>query len=223
MSNRTLKIAAVVLALVIVPLANAGTPLICFPFDIGNAKSLPWIADGGIGSPRSDYDLKKLADDTIALLGEFTPVIVRMETIRRAALYSAKNDEVAAQLAARLKARAGQETGVMHALALFDYGYTLETMKQATSERSRSGPAASAHDGYGFILQAIRERGNDPEMEFAAAKVAVWPRTDGYVVHLRKAAAGADRDPLLASNLHAQFSSDEIQQAGVSKESRRRD
>ncbi len=203
MRIQSFKFVAALLVLIVVPLATAGAPLICFPYEIGNAKSLPWVANAGFGAPRSDYDTRLLTDETIALLGESTPVIVRMETIRRAVLYTAKDDRIRVQLIERMRARS--LTGSGRALALFDYGYLLETMKQAAGEGIKSTPAATEPGGYSYILQALQARGNDPEMEFAAAKVSAWPNLAGYDDHLRKAAAGADNDPLLAANLRSHF------------------
>jgi hypothetical protein len=205
MRIRSFTLTSIILVLMAVPLAKAGTPLICFPFQIGNAKSLPWIDDGGIGKPRSDYDIKRLVNDTVTLLGDETAVIVRMETIRRAVLYTAIDDRVGTQLLARMKARVSDESSRAHPLALFDYGYMIETMKQAATEKSRGIAAASGADGQAYVLQALKARGNDPEMEFALAKITMWPKQAQFEEHLRKAAAGADSDPLLAANLRSQF------------------
>src|SRR5215467_5360912 len=67
--------------------AMAGPPLICHPFEIGNARSLPW---GGTDwrAVKHDYEINHLVGDTLALLRPETTVIVRMETIRRATVYS---------------------------------------------------------------------------------------------------------------------------------------
>lgn len=151
------------------------------------------------------------------MLGEHTPVIVRMETIRRAVLYTASDDTVGAQLFERMKSRAMDESSRAHALALFDFGYMLETMKQAVRERTRTVAAASGSDGLAYVLQALKARGNDPEMEFAAAKITVWPKQAQYEEHLRKAAAGADGDPLLAANLRSHFPTLNAVLGGASK------
>src|SRR5688572_26993758 len=69
--------------------AFAGPPLLCHPFDIGTAQSLPWDGASSWFDKNQNYDLGKLADDTVRLLTPTTPVIVRMETLRRAAIYAA--------------------------------------------------------------------------------------------------------------------------------------
>ena len=207
MRFRSIKCFAAALMVAVVPFATAGTPLVCFPYDIGDAPSLPWIADGGTGHGRGDYDTGRLVADTLALLGEQTPVIVRMETIRRAALYAGKDDAAGRQLLERLRDRSQAASGSGRALALFDYGYLVETLKQAVGSKTRTGAMAAAVNGYDFICRASAARGEDPEMEFAAAKVSAWPRQAGYETHLQKAAAGANNDRLLATNLRLQFPS----------------
>src|SRR5688572_20275282 len=78
--------------------ALAGPPLLCHPFDIGSARSLPWNDTAAWWNGRSDYDVRNLVADTQALLTPATPVIVRMETLRRAAIYASRDARVAAQL-----------------------------------------------------------------------------------------------------------------------------
>ncbi len=186
----------------------AGTPLTCFPFQIGKAPSLPWGTSTNQDDwnvPKSDYDTRRLASDTIALLGETTPVIVRMETIRRATLYGQRDRAAAADLRSSLEARAlgGKERG-SNALYLFDYGYLLETYKQAAllHDNLKKVSIGAAPSGYDYVLQALARQPNDPEMEFAAALIASWPRQENYQEHYRKASAGASRDQLLAANFH---------------------
>jgi hypothetical protein len=207
MRSQNFKFAAAFLALLVVPIAMAGPPLTCFPFDIGDAKSLPWTAERGLGSPRNDYDIRQLAGDTIALLGERTPVIVRMETLRRAALYASKAEKSGQELLDRLRVGATAGTGGQSALALFDYGYMIETMKQARGSSFDAAALASPPNGYAYIREALERRPNDPEMEFAAAVVTLWPKQAQHETHLRRAVAGAANDPLLVSNLLSHFPS----------------
>jgi hypothetical protein len=184
-----------------VPAAMAGPPLLCHPFNIGDANSLPWQqADAGEwNAPRSDYDTRRLAADTVALLTEGTPVIVRMETLRRAALYGAKDPDAVDVLLRKLEARSAADgNGNRNPLAFFDYGYLIETMKQVSAIKHKNPPAA---DGYLLIREALRMCGNDPGMEFAAALVATWPKRPEREEHLRKAMAGAGGNPLLAANV----------------------
>src|SRR5262245_16146386 len=76
--------------------AMAGPPLICHAFEIGQAKSLPLASNGWNLSGAENYDTKNLAADTLEILKPDTPVLVRMETLRRATLY-ARKDPLAAK------------------------------------------------------------------------------------------------------------------------------
>ncbi len=67
-------------------------------FDIGTASSLPWNVGPDWKGMLDTYDRSHLTTDTLALLTETTPIVVRMETLRRAALY-ATTDKRAAQRA----------------------------------------------------------------------------------------------------------------------------
>src|SRR6185436_15560033 len=81
--------------------AQAGPPLICHPYEIAHAQSLPWANPGEWRAVKSDYDLNRLVNDTLALLTPNTPVIVRMETMRRATVYAvwaARDREVGYQV-----------------------------------------------------------------------------------------------------------------------------
>jgi len=111
MQSRFAVAFAVSLPLLAPALAQAGPPLICWPMSIGNAPSLPW--GGGWHDTRPDYDGRgRLATDTLALLGSDTPVLVRMETLRRAAVYAASDDAAAGRLFQALRAQCQIEAGL---------------------------------------------------------------------------------------------------------------
>lgn len=112
--------------------AQAGPPLICHAFEIGNAKSLPLAGHGWNLSGSENYDTKNLAADTLEILQPDTPVLVRMETLRRATLYARQDPIAAKALLAKLHARAtsAESAGHPDALAWFDAGYLVETYKQ---------------------------------------------------------------------------------------------
>src|SRR5258706_4459854 len=80
--------------------SQAGPPLICHTIEIGQAKSLPWISHSWNLSGGENYDTKNLVRDTLEILAPGTPVLVRMETLRRATLY-ARKDPVAAKNSSR--------------------------------------------------------------------------------------------------------------------------
>jgi len=215
----SLTLTSILCLLVFQQAALAGPPLICHPFDIGNARSLPWSGTQWRNIDKN-YNVNRLVEDTMALLTPETPVLVRMETLRRATVYgllptldrsvaSPVNDAaIARELLSRLKARIpgpGVKADKKNAaIALFDYGYLIESYKQ-TGDNSQGPKLAAGLDGYGMIVNAIAARGGDPEMEFAVA-LAKEDRAGSHIVHLQKAAAGAPEGSLLARNLLTHFS-----------------
>jgi hypothetical protein len=196
---------------------HAGPPLICHAIDIGDAKSLPWISHSWNLSGGETYDTKNLVRDTLEILAPDTPVLVRMETLRRATLYARKDPIAAKELLARLHARAtsAESSGHPDALAWFDVGYLAETYKQWIGKdmphmtdgmRMDPNPAAGV-DGYAMVKKAIALRGNgdDPQMEFAAALITLSGPAEEHRQHAQKAVAGAKTDSLLARNLATRF------------------
>ena len=195
--------------------AQAGPPLICHSFEIGQAKSLPLASNGWNLSGSENYDTKNLAADTLEILKPGTPVLVRMETLRRATLYARKDPVAAKELLARLHARAtsAESAGHPDALAWFDAGYLAETYKQWLGQnlphmtdgmRMDPNPAAGV-DGYALVKKAIALRGEDAQMEFGAALITLsGPQTE-HAQHSQKAIAGAKTDALLAQNLATHF------------------
>jgi hypothetical protein len=175
--------------------ALAGPPLVCHALEIGDAKSLPWRQSKDWDARRADYDLSKLTQDTLNLLAPATPVIVRMETLRRAAIYAARDAQLAGELREKLmaRARAAEASAKPDALALFDAGYLVETFKQLAWIDRRDHSAGV--DGRRMILNAI-DAGGDPAMEFAAGLLQRWPNE-----HSRKARAAAQPGSLLAVNI----------------------
>src|SRR6266404_6160182 len=84
-------IALVAALLCFAVVAHAGPPLICHTIEIGQAKSLPWISHNWNLSGGENYDTKNLVRETLEILAPDTPVLVRMETLRRATLYARKD------------------------------------------------------------------------------------------------------------------------------------
>jgi hypothetical protein len=202
--------------LVIVAPAVAGPPLICHAIDIGTANSLPWTSSGWNLSGQETYDVSHLVPDTLALLAPSAPVLVRMETLRRATLYAQKRTAVATELLMRLEARTRENP--KDALAAFDFGYLAETYKQANwlqqhtdwLKAAGGGETARAKvamkiDGYEWVRKAIALRGSDPQMEFAAALMTTEGARSEHDRHLQNALAGAKADALLARNLASRF------------------
>ncbi|HTQ55919.1 MAG TPA: hypothetical protein VMI94_15735 [Bryobacteraceae bacterium] len=211
---RSTCIALALLAASSVPVL-AGPPLVCHRLDIGSARSLPWGTDSASWDQTlASYNLANLAGETLALLSPQTPVIVRMETIRRAAIYARRSPGTAKELILKLSARAhdAEAQGHPDALAMFDYGYLIETTKEVgwayhASEADGGQSNVAMHlDGYPWVTRALAAGRGDPQMEFAAALI-VLERSDlkSHREHAQKALAAEHADSLLARNLTAFF------------------
>ncbi len=180
--------------------AVAGPPLVCFPFDIGTAHSLPWDSKSGHWKGmRGDYPVARLTGDTLALLTPATPVIVRMETLRRAAIYATKDAAAGRALLETLLDR-GRAKGA-DALASFDAGYLAATYAQLAPISPSTGALAAGIDGYALVETSLRRSPGDPALAFAAAIIAADSRRDVSAEHARVARAGAPGDVLLAQNI----------------------
>ena len=169
----------------------AGPPIICQRVDIGNAQSLPWRDAKGWNASDAHYDVAKLTADALALLTPATPLPVRMETLRRAAIYSVRKEGLPDHLTSQLLARAmnSEAAGKPEATAWFDAGYYVEAMRQMTfiqrynmlSAEEKANwkwwPAeASALDGKPWIDRAVRLGAKG--LEVALAKVEEWRQAD---------------------------------------------
>jgi hypothetical protein len=201
----------VIAALMIPQPAKAGPPLICHPLSIGNARSLP-SGDGPFGTKR-DYSRERLVEETLTLLTADMPVIVRMETLRRATIYASgintgsrkwfnytdEDRRLAYELLSRLMSRAlsTEVRNKSEAMSWFDVGYLTECYQQVGLGKE--------YPGYDFIRKALSLRGEDPEIEFACALVTTWPKRPEHDEHLQKAEAGAKGKSMLAANLSSQF------------------
>ena len=184
----------------------AGPPLLCFPFETGGAKSLP-MKGGDWKTIDAKYDVSHLTADTLALLTPSTPVVARMETIRRATIYASTHPPLAAELLAGLQARAAAKTSDAPS-AVFDFGYLVETYKQATYMFASPVKGLDAIDGYQLVLKAAALH-NDPAMEFGAAVIAQGSANAAMRAesraHLDRAIAGAKSDPALNASVTKHF------------------
>jgi hypothetical protein len=198
-----LLLAFAAVALVARP-ALAGPPLLCFPFDIGSTRSLP-IGTGGWHAIDPRYDASHVVDDTLALLTPEMPIVARMETLRRATLYAYKDAANGAALLDRLQQRASMSSANAP-LAVFDFGYLVETDKQAAYAFGQPMKGVENIDGYSLVVKAAALRG-DPAIEFA---LAVMTRgnthvADAHRTHLARAIAAARSDASVQANLPKQF------------------
>lgn len=204
-------IALVVIVAIVPEEVFGGPPLVCHPIKIGNAKSLP-SGDGPFGSDK-DYDRANLVQETLQLLTSETPVIVRMETLRRATIYASRalagleragayteqDRRLAFELLSRVLGRAleGMVDGNSSAMAWFDAGYLIECYRQAGIVKGL--------DGYRFLSKALALRGDDPEIEFACAMATADRNQRTCRAHLDKASAAVREGSLLATNIVLHF------------------
>lgn len=179
--------------------ALAGPPLLCHPFQSGSSALLPWGPGPDWNSPDPRYDTTRLVADTTGLLSSDLPVLARMETLRRAAIYASRDPRLMHALLDALMARtrtpAARQQG--QALALFDAGYLIETYRQGSHLHRTE---LKAEDGYEMVRRAIAIAGGPSEMEFAASLMKSGRVADE---HRRRAEAGAPAGSLLARNLAA--------------------
>jgi len=203
--RHAIPLGALMLVTTVAP-ALAGPPLLCHPFDIGSARSLPWDGTNAWWQGKADYKLQNLVADTETLLTPATPVIVRMETLRRAALYASLDGKVAANLLTSITSRANASSMT----ALFDAGYLTETYQQIAMLRGerefakRADTIAAAlgkADGLAMLNKAITMRPEDASLQFAAALVTATADRTAYRAHADKARKGVAQDALLAKNI----------------------
>ena len=187
--------------------ALAGPPLICHPFEVESGKLIAWGTGSGWNTPDRSYDIKKLVADTNAVLTPDSPILTRMENMRRATIYAMRDPVLAQELLKTVMSRALATTS--DSRAWFDAGYLIESYKQAVHLREDRRPELRAWsavdetiriDGYNWVKKAMAMTGTSAEMEFAASLM-----TQGSVAsaHRAKAIAAAPKGSLLAKNLNS--------------------
>jgi hypothetical protein len=200
MLNTRLKVPTVVATLVAMlalsRVVEAGPPLICRPFDAGNAPTLAWNAGSGWRTPDPSYDLQRLTSDVLRLLTPDAPVLARMENMRRATIYALQDERIAAELLAAVVGRTTHASN--DPLAWFDAGYLVESYRQAKAIVGWDMLAGADRDGYSFVKKAIALARSNPEMEFAASLMKPGAVS---AEHRRRAVEGAAPGSLLAKNL----------------------
>jgi len=203
MKSKTAFLATLLFCLSSASSALAGPPLLCHSFDIVDAKSLPWISHNWNLSGAESYDTKNLVVDTLTILDADPTVLVHMETLRRAALYSQKDSRAAQRLLLKLIARSDAPSDV--ALANFDAGYFAATVDQLHWINKDFANPARGLDAYAMIKKSIELRPHDAQLNFAAALVTLDGPISDQREYAQKAIVGAPSDALLARNLSAHF------------------
>lgn len=141
-------LSTLLLVLASAPPASAppvGPPAVCFPLDVGDARTLPW---GGAGAFEVDrrFALERLVPEVVAVLARSDEALVHAETLRRAVIYvteGKRGDAGALQrraelvqalqqraLEAELAAADGAIAAHARALAWLDLGYVLGALDQ---------------------------------------------------------------------------------------------
>lgn len=181
------------------------------PFDIGDARSLPWGTDPTSGIP--GYDTARLVRDTDALLTPSTPIIVRLETLRRAVLYASGDRAVAKALLVAVTGRAHvtARSSTPDARAVLDAAFVTDLFWQIGEH---SNPPFSRQSrivrglieqpgGYALIQRALGSIPKDAEFMFGVALIAGVNHLGEatFANAARAARAGAPGDTLLARNL----------------------
>lgn len=214
-TDRSFRIAAALAAsLALVNMASAGPPLICHPFTTGTeAPVLPWAEGNQWHLPHPSYDRANLVVDTLRLLSTDAPILVRMENMRRAAIYAGESPSIGAALLQAVVERTTTKPADARTAALewFDAGYLVETYRQLGliyqhEMRPPHGRWTSLVpeplqelDGYVLVQKAAALAPEfASELDFASALMTRQPLT---ATHLGRAAAGAAAGTLLAQNL----------------------
>jgi hypothetical protein len=201
------SLAAIAVVVFFATPALAGPPLICHPFEVESGKLIAWGSGPGWNTPDRSYDIKQLVADTNAVLTSDSPILTRMENMRRATIYAMRDPVLAQELLKTVMSRALATTS--DSRAWFDAGYLIESYKQAVHLREDRKPGLRAWtavdetiriDGYNWVKKAMAMSGTSAEMEFAASLMTQGPVASA---HRAKAIAAAPKGSLLAKNLNS--------------------
>jgi len=180
-------------------------PLVKWALVIGETKSLPWKDAAVWDATMPGYDAGRAAAETLEILSPGTPVLARMETMRRAIVYSRVDPGVAYQILAALDRRVqeAQVSGKADALAIFDLGYFFEACRQAAWLKTEW---LGDRNGYALVIQASQFLGASfperLEIQFAAGLILLEPKGQHpYYPHFKTVVKEAKEGTLLEKNL----------------------
>lgn len=208
--------------------ALMGPPIVCHPMLIGEGKSLPWGA-GAFDSKKGYYSAPRLVSDVAEILKTEPSVLVRMETLRRAAVYlrdegsETERRAVAWEILGRImdEALEQQAAGKEVAQPWFDAGFLIAAYDQAGVDLNFKAGVKDGIKGFAFVNRSLEiawKTKDAPvgEMEYGAALMTLPAmRSNGrseaqklhdqeeYDTHIRQAAQVAKPGSLLESNLAA--------------------
>src|SRR6478736_5716216 len=179
--------------------AFAGPPLLCHPFDIGGAASLPWDGSSSWYQGQSGYDVSRVVADTDALLTPTTPIVVRMETLRRAVIYASDDAKTASALLDHVmdRVRKADAAGKPDAIAYLDAAYVNEAMREITL----LGESAEWRTRAAALRPLVKEDAGYTLVQRTVELISADGHRSAYATHAAKARAGASGDPLLARNI----------------------
>lgn len=182
-------------------IAAAGPPLICHAVEVGDAECLPW-GDKPFKQSRG-FPTSELVGRTVKALTGTSSALVHMETLRRAALYSERDGELATQLIGALMARAldAEAAGTDASLAWLDAGYLAQCYDQLGVRTGVQCGSSGCIVGYAWVRRSIELSPDDAELEFAAAMMTALAGGSEHERHVARVRKLAARDSLVSRNL----------------------
>jgi len=187
-------------------LAAAGSPLLCWPVEVGDAE-VPDLLEGDGWSARRGPEPSLAA--VLAYLETDAPVPARMEAIRRGVVATWGGGGPDDALLEALVARA--EAVDAPALSWLDAGYCGSIVAEISAS-----PRARAGEAYAWILRAREARPRDAGIELAAAWVTYLGNAGEDGAHVRHVAAALrlapDPESPVRRNLMSYFS-DSVEEA----------
>lgn len=185
--------------------AAGGPPLICFPYEIGDAKSLPW--GGGTHDKSSGYDRKAVVKDTLDLLKTEKDTLVRMETLRRATIYVKDDRALATELLAKFAFMAldaeAADNETWAATALFDAGFLAACYHQHGVDIGWKPGVEDRLQGWAWMSKGLEYDGSDPARQYAAALVLQEKNDGSYKPYLVRALQGTEQGSNLAKSIES--------------------
>jgi hypothetical protein len=187
-----------------------GSPLLCFPLDVGAAATLPFGGDGF--DVKSDLTTEEVVKQTRALLEKSDDPLVHMETLRRATIWFMGKDAaeaagkfraVLADATLRAAAAAGDGTARAHheAMRWFDLGYF-----QAAA---RQGGVLQLRNEHEWLEKAARLAPDDLALRFGVALAQYFPGEEedrkAWGSHLLVVLDAKEPSPLLKKNAVSTF------------------
>jgi hypothetical protein len=187
-----------------------GTPLLCFPLDVGGAATLPFGGEGlDVKSDLSTEEVVKLAR---SILEKSDDPLVHMETLRRTTIWfmnlesaeaAGKFHAALADAALRAAAAAGEGTARAHqeAMRWFDLGYF-----QAAACQGRVLQLKNEQE---WLEKAARLAPDDLALRFGVALAQYFPGAEddrkAWAKHLLVVLDAKEPSPLLKKNAVVTF------------------